>query len=104
MSNASLMPLRIEAVPGAVLDIVVDSQLVSLEAVIQQTTIADTPNEPTVQDIPKEKTTLKLPISPVSSATPRRNPVYGLVETAMENYSHIDHPDFRPNPRAPQFV
>ncbi|KAG0059503.1 hypothetical protein BGZ89_000356 [Linnemannia elongata] len=74
------------------------------EAVIQQTTIADTPKEPTVQDIPKEKTTLKLLISPVSSATPRRNPVYGLVETAMENYSHIDHPDFRPKPRAPQFV
>ncbi|KAG0058326.1 hypothetical protein BGZ90_005008, partial [Linnemannia elongata] len=96
----TLIPLRIEAVPGAVLDIVVDSP----EAVIQQTTIADTPKEPTVQDIPKEKTTLKLPISPVSNATPRRNPVYGLVETAMENYSHIDHPDFRPNPKAPQFV
>ncbi|KAF9299573.1 hypothetical protein BGZ91_010006, partial [Linnemannia elongata] len=22
----------------------------------------------------------------------------------MQNYSHIDHPDFRPKPRAPQYV
>ncbi|KAF9132103.1 hypothetical protein BGW39_000822 [Mortierella sp. 14UC] len=26
------------------------------------------------------------------SSTPRRNPAYGLVEAAMENYSHIDRP------------
>ncbi|KAF9279737.1 hypothetical protein BGZ88_012569 [Linnemannia elongata] len=99
----TLMPLRIEAVPGAVLDIVVDSPLVRPEAAIQQTTIADTPKEAKVQDTFQEDTTLKLASSPASNA-PRRNPVYGLVETAMQNYSHIDHPDIRPKPRAPQFV
>ncbi|KAG0044418.1 hypothetical protein BGZ90_008774, partial [Linnemannia elongata] len=102
-----LQPLRFAAVPGAVLDIVVDSPLVSLEAALLQTTIADTPKEATVQDTPQEitqeDTTLYLTTFPVSNA-PKRNPVYGLVETAMQNYSHIDHPDFRPKPRAPQFT
>ncbi|KAK3809643.1 MAG: hypothetical protein JOS17DRAFT_536663 [Linnemannia elongata] len=98
-----LKPLRIAAVPDAVLDIVVDSPLVRLEAAIQQTSLADTPKDTTVQDTPKEDTTLNLTTSPVSNS-PRRNPVYGLVELATENYSHIDHPDFRPKPRAPQFV
>ncbi|KAK3817141.1 MAG: hypothetical protein JOS17DRAFT_820513 [Linnemannia elongata] len=106
MKDAEMMPLkplRIAAVPDAVLDIVVDSPLVRLEAAIQQTTLADTPKDTTAQDTPKEDTTLNLTTSPVSNS-PRRNPVYGLVEVAMENYSHIDHPDFRPKPRAPQFV
>ncbi|KAK5829608.1 hypothetical protein F5H01DRAFT_393690 [Linnemannia elongata] len=98
-----LKPLRFAAVPDAVLDIVVDNPLVRLEAAIQQTTITDTPKEAKVQDTFQEDTTLKLASSPTSNA-PRRNPVYGLVETAMENYSHIDHPDFRPKPRGPQYV
>ncbi|KAG0058327.1 hypothetical protein BGZ90_005009 [Linnemannia elongata] len=99
-----LKPLRIAAVPDAVLDIVVDNPLVRLEVAVQQTTIADTPKEARGQDTPHEDTTLKLASSPTSNAAPRRNPVYGLVETAMENYSHIDHPDFRPKPRGPQYV
>ncbi|KAG0058328.1 hypothetical protein BGZ90_005010, partial [Linnemannia elongata] len=98
-----LKPLRIAAVPDAILDIVVESPLVRLEAAIQQTTMADIPKEAKVQDAIQEDTTLKHSTSPDSNA-PRRNPVYGLVETAMENYPHIDHPDFRPKPRAPQFV
>src|SRR5690349_15764815 len=102
-NNSSLKPLRISAVPDAVLDIVVDNPLVGLEAAIQQTTIADNPIETPVQDTLQEDTTLKLTISPASHA-PRRNPAYGLVETALANYSHIDHPDFRPKPRGPQYV
>ncbi|KAG0253932.1 hypothetical protein BGZ95_006175, partial [Linnemannia exigua] len=31
-----------------------------------------------------------------------RNPVYGLENTAMDNYSHIDNPALLPAPRAPQ--
>ncbi|KAG0247292.1 hypothetical protein BGZ95_008827, partial [Linnemannia exigua] len=31
-----------------------------------------------------------------------RNPVYGLENTAMDNYSHIDNPAFMPAPRVPQ--
>ncbi|KAG0046246.1 hypothetical protein BGZ90_008230, partial [Linnemannia elongata] len=106
MRDAELMPLkplRIAAVPDAVLDIVVDNPLVRLEAAMQQRTITDIPKEVTARDVPQEDTALKITASLVSNA-PRRNPVYGLVETAMENYSHIDHPDFRPKPRAPQFV
>ncbi|KAF9327764.1 hypothetical protein BGZ91_001315 [Linnemannia elongata] len=97
-----LQPLRFATVPNAVLDIVVDSPLVRLEVAIQQTTIADTPKEALVQDTLQEDTPLKPTTSPASHA-PRRNPVYGLVETAMKNYSHINHPDFRPKPRASQF-
>ncbi|KAG0046373.1 hypothetical protein BGZ90_008203, partial [Linnemannia elongata] len=99
----TMKPLRIAAIPDVVMDVIVDSPLVRLEAAVQQTTIADTPKEVTVQETPQEDTKLNLTTSSVSNA-PRRNPVYGLVEVAMENYSHIDHPDFRPKPRAPQFV
>ncbi|KAG0043247.1 hypothetical protein BGZ89_006525, partial [Linnemannia elongata] len=98
-----LKPLRIAAVPDAVLDIVLDNPPVRLEAAIQQLTLADSPKEATVHDTPQQDVALKLIPSPVST-TPRRNPVYGLVETAMENYSHIEHPDFRPKPGAPQYV
>ncbi|KAF9271703.1 hypothetical protein BGZ88_005722, partial [Linnemannia elongata] len=98
-----LKPLRIAAVPDAVLDIVVDNPPVRLEAAIQQLTLADSPKEATVHDTPQQDAALKLITSPVST-TPRRNPVYGLEETAMDNYSHIDPPDSRPKPRAPQFT
>src|SRR5689334_8056494 len=102
-NNASLKPLRIAAVPDAVLDIVVDNPLLRLEAAMQRTTITDIPKEVSARDVLQEGTTFKPTASLVSNA-PRRNPVYGLVETAIQNYSHIDHPDFRPKPRAPQFV
>ncbi|KAF9543653.1 hypothetical protein EC957_000585 [Mortierella hygrophila] len=98
-----LRPLRIAAIPDVVLDIVVDNLLVRLEAAVQQMALTDDPEEATSQDTPQEDATLELTTCPVSNVS-RRNPVYGLVEVAMENYSHIDHPDFRPKPRAPQFV
>ncbi|KAG0294354.1 hypothetical protein BGZ96_001349 [Linnemannia gamsii] len=87
-----LKPLRIAAVLEVVLDIVVDSPLVHLGAVLQQSSLDDTLIEqPTAKH------------SAVDT-TPKRNPVYGLEETAMNNYSHIDHPGFGPRPRAPQFI
>lgn len=39
-----------------------------------------------------------------SPTSPRRNPVYGLEETAMDNYSHIDKPLAFPLARGPQAV
>ncbi|KAG0378568.1 hypothetical protein BGX24_003451 [Mortierella sp. AD032] len=39
-----------------------------------------------------------------ASATVGRNPAYGLIEAAMQNYSHIDNPAFGPQPRAPQYI
>ncbi|KAK5829603.1 hypothetical protein F5H01DRAFT_393684 [Linnemannia elongata] len=108
-----LKPLRIAAIPDVVLAIVVGNSLVrqettrTLEATLQETTIADTPKEATVQEthlsIPQEDITLKATTTPVYNA-PRRNPVDGMEEMAMENYSHIPHPDSRPKPRAPQSV
>ncbi|KAF9271705.1 hypothetical protein BGZ88_005714, partial [Linnemannia elongata] len=108
-----LKPLRVAAMPDVVLAIVVGNSLVrqettrTLEATLQQTTIADTPKEATLQEThlsnPQEDTTLKATTTPVSNAL-RRNPVDGMEETAMDNYSHIPHPDSRPKPRAPQSV
>ncbi|KAK5820679.1 hypothetical protein F5H01DRAFT_411899, partial [Linnemannia elongata] len=43
-----------------------------------------------------------VPSAAISSV--RRNPVYGLVETAMENYTHIDRPLAFPSARRPQKV
>ncbi|KAF8936812.1 hypothetical protein BGZ47_009314 [Haplosporangium gracile] len=39
-----------------------------------------------------------------STNATRRDPVYGLEEQAMDCYSHIDHPAFKPRPRAPQLT
>ncbi|KAF9125972.1 hypothetical protein BGW39_007022 [Mortierella sp. 14UC] len=61
----ALDPLRIAAVPGAILDVVVR------EALVEE--------------------------SPFGALAVKRNPVYGLEEVAMDNYSHID----RPNTSAP---
>ncbi|KAG0063685.1 hypothetical protein BGZ89_009699 [Linnemannia elongata] len=101
----TLKPLRIAAIPDVVLDVIVESSLMHRGDAMQQSTLADTPKEATVHDTPQEtpQETPQDTTSPVYNA-PRRNPEYGLVETAMDNYSHIDHPDFRPKPRAPQFV
>ncbi|KAG0379307.1 hypothetical protein BGX24_000930 [Mortierella sp. AD032] len=35
-------------------------------------------------------------------STPRRNPAYGLVEAAMENYTHMDRPPLATSARGPQ--
>ncbi|KAG0063683.1 hypothetical protein BGZ89_009697 [Linnemannia elongata] len=103
----SLQPLRIAAMPDVVLDIVVDSPLGHPDTTVQQLRLAPTPKGATFQEThtnnPQEDTTLNLTTSSVSN-TPRRNPVYGLVEVAAENYFHIPHPDSRPKPRAPQSV
>ncbi|KAK3809635.1 MAG: hypothetical protein JOS17DRAFT_807712 [Linnemannia elongata] len=89
-----LMPLRIAAIPDVTLDVVVDDP-------VQQTFSESPPKEEMIVDAPQEDPTTNH-TNTIITNTPRRNPVYGLVEIAMENYSHIDHPDFRPKPRAPQ--
>lgn len=63
--RVGLDPLRIAVVPGSILDVVVRGQSAS-------------------QD--------NSHIVATSNTTPRRNPVYGLENTAMDNYTHIDRP------------
>ncbi|KAF9275645.1 hypothetical protein BGZ88_002234 [Linnemannia elongata] len=126
-----LEPRRIAAVPNIVLDVVVDSPLMdkgftslqvqqpALQAVLPQdgSTIKV---EVAPQDIISTSSATSTPIittatstlnatsvfSVPSSATSavRRSPVYGLVETAMENYTHIDRPLVFPSARGPQAV
>ncbi|KAF9153944.1 hypothetical protein BG015_002250 [Linnemannia schmuckeri] len=61
----NLDPLRIAAVPGVTLDVVVRGQ-----------------------DAPQDSSHA----GTITNTAPRRNPVYGLENTAMDNYTHIDKP------------
>ncbi|KAG0293999.1 hypothetical protein BGZ96_001911 [Linnemannia gamsii] len=84
----------IAAIPGVVLDVYVDGPLVGSEV---------TSN--------KDSTPTSLPISPQAekgafqtNTTVRRNPQYGLVEEALENYTHIENPLTAPRLRGPQLL
>ncbi|KAF9143802.1 hypothetical protein BG015_000299 [Linnemannia schmuckeri] len=84
----NLEPLRIAAVPGATLDVVVIGQLsgakeLSLESL--QNALPDTQEES-------------------NNTIVRRNPVGGLVEEAIQNYTHIDNPATSPPCRGPQAI
>lgn len=92
IDTTSLDPPRIAAVPGIVLEVVVREPVVVAE---RETVLPPY----TLQEVPQET---PLPVTPerennVASSGVRRNPVYGEVEAAMENYTHID----RPNPNLP---
>jgi hypothetical protein len=73
-TSDSLDPLRIAAVPGITLDIVVTGQLVS----------------------PESSSHNSVSSSNLATNTIRQNPLYGLVEEALENYTHIDNPATAP--------
>ncbi|KAG0278539.1 hypothetical protein BGZ95_003762 [Linnemannia exigua] len=109
-----LQPLRIPATPNVVLDIVVDGPLVHTEAAVSQgssqTPVQDKEMKASVQrkakvqkEVSDNATTTAI-ITKVKTATAGRNPEYGLVEAAMQNYNHIDNPAFSPKPRAPQYI
>jgi hypothetical protein len=97
-----LDPLRIAAVPGATLDVVVRGPLspsneLSLEPL--QRALPDTPpkgNNPS--------STLVSNTATRAATTVKRNPVDGLVEEAMQNYNHIDNPATLPPRRGPQTI
>ncbi|KAF9271704.1 hypothetical protein BGZ88_005723, partial [Linnemannia elongata] len=102
----TLEPRRIAAITDKVLDVIVDTPLTDIQA-------ASMPDPSSSMTPLTTDPTLATPLEPeepaterivTHSAAPRRNPVYGLEETAMDNYSHINHPDFLPKPRAPQYV
>ncbi|KAK3815786.1 MAG: hypothetical protein JOS17DRAFT_820855 [Linnemannia elongata] len=85
----NLEPRRIAAVPNTVLDVVVSSPSVetkvtwSLPGSIQENEDEKKP----VKDVVASQST-----PATSRSTVRGNPGYGLENTAMDNYSHIDRP------------
>ncbi|KAF9142353.1 hypothetical protein BG015_000947 [Linnemannia schmuckeri] len=87
----NLEPLRIAAMPNVVLDVVIDSPSVNMESVSPRNV-----PEKLMPVLPQEEETTdnNYLVRQEVNATPtvRRNPVYGLEETAMDNYSHIDRP------------
>ncbi|KAG0375527.1 hypothetical protein BGX24_008968 [Mortierella sp. AD032] len=122
MKGIDFMPIA--AMPDVVLDIVVDAPLVRTEATlpqalfsqttvknsakdatdISQTSSQDPTKELKTQELTSVHSTTSAGITEKTTATVGRNPAYGLVEEAMQNYNHIDNPAFGPQSRAPQYI
>ncbi|KAG0274731.1 hypothetical protein BGZ95_009514 [Linnemannia exigua] len=90
-------PLRIAAVPGATLDIVVRGRLGEKELSLESLQVA----------LPgahqrKNHNNADPPCNSSAVATARRNPAGGHVEAAWDNLTHIDNPDAGPVRRGPQ--
>ncbi|KAG0373408.1 hypothetical protein BGX24_011745 [Mortierella sp. AD032] len=99
--HVRLDPLRIVAIPGVTLDVVVTNQLkgkdLSLEMLQNALPI-------TLQE-GNSVTNPNIPTSNITTAnTARRNPAGGLVEEAMENYTHMENPATAPKLRGPQII
>ncbi|KAF9129960.1 hypothetical protein BGW39_003616 [Mortierella sp. 14UC] len=83
----NLEPLRIAAVPGSTLDVVVRDKMGEKDTSAQGNNLASVCS-----------------ISSIATATVRRNPAYGLVEEAMDAYRDNENPAFAPRPRGPQAI
>ncbi|KAF9132101.1 hypothetical protein BGW39_000820 [Mortierella sp. 14UC] len=88
-----LEPRRIAEVPNTILDVVVGGQLIDADV---------KPPKAAPKEFPYEKEDMdeKDAVSQNAAPTVRRNPAYGLVEAAMENYTHMERPP--PTGRGPQ--
>ncbi|KAF9120394.1 hypothetical protein BGW39_011456 [Mortierella sp. 14UC] len=91
----NLDPLRIAAIPGATLDVVVKAQLARSESGSQHQLSLDSPQPSTL--ITRQDTI-------TSTASTRRNPAYGLENEAMENYTHMEKPATAPPRRGLQTI
>ncbi|KAF9901530.1 hypothetical protein EC991_006041 [Linnemannia zychae] len=84
-----LDPLRIAAVPGVTLDIVVGGQS----------------SDKAPPETPQENKSASAATTPDTvTSKPRRNPAGGLVEKAMDAYRDNENPAFGPRPRGPQAI
>ncbi|KAF9130649.1 hypothetical protein BGX30_013408, partial [Mortierella sp. GBA39] len=122
-----LEPRRIAAIPDIVLDVVVDTPVTdNVEVASPQVRQLELQPVPSQDGSTIKVNTISQNATPGSSATSRfivapnitpsssnpstatsavrRNPVYGLVEAAMENYTHIDRPLAFPSARGPHVV
>src|SRR5690349_4728841 len=83
-------------------------QKVASEDAIPAPSATSTPITTTATSMPNasssSRTESSLSTSSTATSTVRRNPVYGLVEIAMENYTHIDRPLAFPSARGPHAV
>ncbi|KAF9545320.1 hypothetical protein EC957_011074 [Mortierella hygrophila] len=92
-----LEPRRIAVMLDTVLDVIVGSKEGSSPTSVSERTapglLQEAENTDRVTVVSQDNIT--------STTSVRRNPVYGLVETAMENYTHIDRPLAFPSARGP---
>ncbi|KAF9129450.1 hypothetical protein BGW39_004174, partial [Mortierella sp. 14UC] len=128
----NLDPLRIAAVPGVILDIVVKGQVgendLSVESLQNAPTTASEASNNAISVNTSNSAPTSIRRNPVGGLvetawenymyiddTPptavinhpladRRNPVGGLVEQAMDAYRNNDNPAFAPPPRGPQII
>ncbi|KAG0292923.1 hypothetical protein BGZ96_003503 [Linnemannia gamsii] len=97
----NLDPHRVAAIPGAIMDVVIPSQLGEKELSLDSLQ----------QALPGSLQEDNNPISTSNSNTATaatnavsRNPIGELVEEAMQNYNHIDNPAKLPPRRGPQAI
>ncbi|KAF9116979.1 hypothetical protein BGW39_002517, partial [Mortierella sp. 14UC] len=93
----NLDPLRIAAVPTATLDVVVKGRLHEKELSLEplQEMLPSTP--------PASAQTQSAPASTTTTPAAKQNPAGGLVEVAMQNYTHIDKPAEVATPPPPPY-
>ncbi|KAF9901564.1 hypothetical protein EC991_006012 [Linnemannia zychae] len=97
----SLKPLSMATIPGAILDVVQDDTTPSGTGLQEQNTSQRASLETTFPTTTEPVVTIAASTL-VTVSTAGRNPSYGLVEAAMENYAHMDRPNF--SARSPQFA
>ncbi|KAK3824262.1 MAG: hypothetical protein J3R72DRAFT_528789 [Linnemannia gamsii] len=97
-----LDPLRIAAVLGVTLDVVVRSELSEKELSLEslQTALPGTTREGSTASTDSYSNI----IATNAAAIVRRNPAGGLVEEAMDAYRNNDNSAFGPRPRGPQAI
>ncbi|KAG0350675.1 hypothetical protein BGX24_008033, partial [Mortierella sp. AD032] len=94
-----LDPLRIAAVPGVTLDVVLRGGLEEKELSLEslQKALPGAPQQGQLNN--------PAPVFNTSAiASVKRNPSGGLFEAAWENYTHINNPDAGPARRGPQAI
>ncbi|KAF9932450.1 hypothetical protein FBU30_008153 [Linnemannia zychae] len=96
-----LDPLRIAAVPGIILEVVVNEQTVDdIKKKCNGLPPYTSQNSKNCSPLQASPQYNSIALNPPST---RRNPAYGEIEVAMENYTHMDLPRFN-NARYPQLA
>ncbi|KAG0048372.1 hypothetical protein BGZ90_007652 [Linnemannia elongata] len=84
----NLEPRRIAAIPNTVLDVIVADPSADMEAVSPANGPKETASVPRLREEIGDRTTLVMPTQETTSNSAiRRNPIHGLENTAMDNYS-----------------
>jgi TPR repeat protein len=100
----SLQPRRIIAVPNTVLDVIVSGELVNTVVPQGPRSMSFHENSEGTMKAKQDNDFQENTVSNTASTGVRRNPVYGLENTAMDAYRDNDNPDWAPRPRAPQTI